>query len=488
MPRAYRVAIKVLRLLVRLFFRRVEVTGLDNVPASGGGIVVSWHPNGLIDPGLILTQFPRRVVFGARHGLFRWPLLGSLMRAIGTVPIYRATDSAKGSGPDRRSQNRQSLDALAGEVAGGEFSALFPEGVSHDAPHPMELKTGAARLYYQALALSDPGSRPVILPVGLHYDEKRVFRSNALVAFHPALELPPELAAPPAGSEEERRERYRALTDELDRVLRETVHATESWELNQLMHRTRLLMRAERAHRAERRPSAPDMEERQLGFARVWAGYYERLESHPEETRALRARVAEYDADLRALHLEDHELDEGPRLASLWLPALLVLQVVLVYLLLPPILVVGYLVNGPTATVLWLLSRLTARAYKDEATVKVLLGTILFPLTWIGAALLVAWGQINLHESFPTVPEAPIAAGITTFVLSAVGGAVALRYLRLARETWRAVRVRITRTRRKATIAHLRAERAFLHDAVAAVAEGLELPGAVKSDGRVVRQ
>ena len=35
---------------------------------------------------------------------------------------------------------------------------------------------------------------PIILPVGLHYDEKTLFGSNALVAFHPPLVLDPELA------------------------------------------------------------------------------------------------------------------------------------------------------------------------------------------------------------------------------------------------------------------------------------------------------
>ena len=56
------------RLLLRTFFRRVEVTGVENIPPEGGGLLVSWHPNGAIDATVLFTQFPRRVVFGARHG------------------------------------------------------------------------------------------------------------------------------------------------------------------------------------------------------------------------------------------------------------------------------------------------------------------------------------------------------------------------------------------------------------------------------------
>ena len=174
-------ALRFVRFLVDRFFHQVEVVGTEHVPAEGGGVLVSWHPNGLMDPALVLARFPRRVIFGARHGLFKVPLLGGLMRRIGTVPIYRGQDASAGDGATRRAANRQSLDALAAEVLSGSFSCLFPEGDSHDAPHLLALKTGAARFYYRARELQDPQSRPpVIIPVGLHYDAKRLFGSNAL--------------------------------------------------------------------------------------------------------------------------------------------------------------------------------------------------------------------------------------------------------------------------------------------------------------------
>jgi len=73
---AYRRLRRGLAFIVWLFFRRVEVVGLENLPTDRGGIFVAGHPNGLIDPALILTAFPGQVVFGARHGLFRWPVIG----------------------------------------------------------------------------------------------------------------------------------------------------------------------------------------------------------------------------------------------------------------------------------------------------------------------------------------------------------------------------------------------------------------------------
>ncbi|MBX3246877.1 MAG: 1-acyl-sn-glycerol-3-phosphate acyltransferase [Myxococcales bacterium] len=469
--RAYRIVVKLAHLLLRAFFRRVEVTGLDHLPKAGGGILVSWHPNGVVDPALIFETFPRTVVFGARHGLFRVPILGAIMRAVGTVPIYRASD-ASGDEASRRAANERSLDALAGAVLAGHFGCLFPEGDSHDSPHLLRLKTGVARFYYRARELSPPGASPiVIVPVGLHYEKKHLFRSDVLVTYHPPITLPRELdrTLDAEVPEEEREEVVRALTRELERVLVDVVHATESWDVYHLMHRARTLTRAERARRDGETARRSSMKERQAVFARIWRAYEARKATDPEGVEALQARLAEYDADLRALGLEDHELDRPPQLLNVWLGLLLVLQAALVYLLLPPLLFLGYLVNGPPALLLLVATKLAAKRQKDVASIKLFGGALLFLVTWTTVGVLTALGHFALQERYAGLPDAAILSGVMMALLSAVGGAVALRYLRLVRETARALRVRLTRHRRKLSVAHLLEERDALHDALVAL-------------------
>lgn len=482
-------ALVVVRLLLRAFFRRVEVSGLEHVPAQGGGIVVAWHPNGMVDPALVLSSFPRRIVFGARHGLFRIPGLGALMKALGTVPIYRAADSSHGDDAARRAANQKSLEALAREVANGSFSALFPEGESHDDPRPRALRPGAARLYYLARQRTPSGAPlPVIIPAGLHYDDKHVFRSSALVRFHPPIELGPELDVTPEADEDpetekERTARFLAL---LDTTLADVVGATDDWRLHHAVARARKLVRAERAARAGLDPGRPELLERAIGFARVRAGYLARQKTHPEEVASLRRRVEEYDADLRTLGLDDHDLDKDPRWASPWLAVLLGLQLVGVFFLLPPIVLVGYAVNLPTVGALWLLARAFSRKVKDEATVKLLCGAVLFPITWTLVGLLAVSAHESLRTTFVRLPAEPAWAFVSAVLLAMFGGAIALRYLRLAREAARGARVRLTRRLRQRAIARLRTERAALCDELLALAAGLDLPGRVQPDGRIV--
>ncbi|MDJ0861950.1 MAG: 1-acyl-sn-glycerol-3-phosphate acyltransferase [Gammaproteobacteria bacterium] len=490
MTRTYRSIIAVTRVLVRIFFRQVEVTGEENVPETGGGIVVAAHPNGLVDPILILTYFPRPIVFGARHGLFRWPLLGWIMRQIGTVPLYRAVDTSGAQGKKaRRAGNKKALDALAGAVAGGRFTALFPEGVSHDEPRPQEIRTGAARLFYSAIAQTPKDAPPpAILPVGLHYDQKNVFRSDAVVVFHPPLPLDAKLMAPPLPDEpeEDLKARYAGLTREIEQALHEVVYAVDSWEIDRLLQRTSKLVRAERAHRAGSALSEAAIGERLLGFARVWSGFQERASTHPEETDRLMERLGKYDRDLRALHLEDHELDETLQSDKPWRPFVLVLHALFVYFLMPPLLLFGVAVNALTALGLIAVTKYSAKLNKDEATIKLLVGAVAFPITWLVAAILAGWAATSLHEAYPFIPEAPMVAAIATFIFAAVGGVLAVRYRSLARETRRALQVRLTRAKRSATIERLRAERSAIFEAVMALAKDLQLPGSVAADGRIV--
>ena len=476
-----------IRRVLKLYFRRISVTGLESIPTDRGGLLVAWHPNGLIDPALIVATLPRPVCFGARHGLFQWPLLRSVLETVGAKPIYRSQDVAADQREGQNAANQMSLDALSRSAAEGSFATLFPEGVSHDAPHLMELKSGAARLFERARELSpEEATQPAIIPVGLHYDYKRLFRSNVQVSYHPPLVLTGELAKPPTAdlSDDERQERVRSLTALIEAALHDVVHATESWELHHLLERARKLVRAERARRAGRDPGPVDIKERVAGYARVWQGYRVMNARDPERVEGIMFDLADYEAELRALGLEDHELDRDPQSDSLLAPALVALQGLAVYVLFPPLLVFGVVANAPTAALLLTMARAFGKDDKDEATIKVAFGALLFPLTWLLVGLATAWGVLHL-EQLSWLPSRSLASGLLAAVTSALGGLLAVRYLRLVNETQRALKARFLRSWRARLVARTIDRRARLHDALIQLVAGVDLPGQVRPDGSI---
>lgn len=488
MTPGYRALVFVVKSILGVFFRRIEVSGIENVPESSGGIIVAWHPNALVDAALIFTSCPGRVVFGARHGLFSWPIVGRIMKSIGAVPIYRAQDQPAGDDEARRLANQKSLNAMAEAVAGGAFTALFPEGMSHDEPSPQALKTGAARIYYQSVKESPAGQAPpVLIPVGLHYDEKQLFGSSVLIVYHPPLELEPSLRDPPpeTATEDACRTQCRSLTEVIEQTLKNIVHATESWRVHQLLHRARKLVRAERGARAGAQLAKPDMAERVLAFSRLWIGYNELRRTHPREIKRLMRRIREYDGKLQALKIEDHELDAGPSQTSGKVLSLLVLQTLLVFLVLPPVLAFGYIVNLPPAFLVWLISKQRSKAEKDAATIKLLTGVVAFPLAWLIAAIVVTQALIAPNTSGASLGMVWLT-GIATFVLSALAGLLTVHYQRFAIQTFRAIRLRLTYADDAATLNELLSERSALCDEVVRLARHLDLPGDVLPDGRVL--
>jgi 1-acyl-sn-glycerol-3-phosphate acyltransferase len=161
-------------LLVRIFFRRIEVEGADNIPPSTPIVLVANHLNGLVDGLLLMASLRRYPRFLGKSTLFSILPLWPLLKLAGVVPVYRAQDHV---GTDRNAATFKTCRQL---LAHRGMVALFPEGVSHNELELQPLKTGASRIALGA-AVDDGVGDLVVLPVGLAYDEKARFRSRALV-------------------------------------------------------------------------------------------------------------------------------------------------------------------------------------------------------------------------------------------------------------------------------------------------------------------
>ena len=167
---------KTIRRVVRFYYPIIRVTHAERLPSEGATLYIANHPNSLIDPVLIGITTQRPVRFMAKAPLFEGKLLGALMRSVGMIPAYRASD-------DKSSvrRNVESLTVAAENLAKGLPMGVFPEGKSHDLTHVEQVKTGAARIAQQAVALAD--GKPVwVVPLGINYEEKPQFRSRVWVA------------------------------------------------------------------------------------------------------------------------------------------------------------------------------------------------------------------------------------------------------------------------------------------------------------------
>jgi 1-acyl-sn-glycerol-3-phosphate acyltransferase len=123
---------------------RIEVRGGEKLPIDGPFVLAPNHYTN-IDPVVVARVMWRRggvPRFLAKASLFRVPVFGSLMRAMGHVPVERG-------GRTHASDPLQAGRALA--TSGGGV-IIYPEGTLTRDPDlwPMRGKSGAVRLALQA--------------------------------------------------------------------------------------------------------------------------------------------------------------------------------------------------------------------------------------------------------------------------------------------------------------------------------------------------
>lgn len=197
-------------------YYRMSTAG-PRVPRRGPVLLIANHPNALLDPVLVAAAAGRPVRFLAKAPLFAIPVVGAVVRAAGSIPVYRQQDDTSLTG-----RNADSLRAAQEELAAGSAIALFPEGISHDEPALSPLKTGAARIALGAAALA--GVAVPVVPVGIVLREKETFRSEALVVVGEPVRWD-DLAGRGAEDVEAARE----LTARLDAAIRDVTVNLEHW-------------------------------------------------------------------------------------------------------------------------------------------------------------------------------------------------------------------------------------------------------------------
>ena len=310
----YRCIRIVAREIVQVWFREVDVVDDENIPSEGGVIFIAWHPSGLIDPMLMMATLPGQMSLIAKHTLFKIPILGSLMRASGALPIMRSSD-VKGEENNSKKHNENQLFNVAETVARGGQLIIFPEGTTHSESDVKRVRTGTARIMQMAMELSEKEGlpSPSLIPVGLHYSEAHTFRERAAVTVERPMNLP-ELPDRSDDSEtdEERRTWVREVTSDIENELKRASLATSSWQDRHLIWRARSIVHAERSRASEGTVSKPTYAESVLGARRLRAGWEFLAKHNPERNAEIENRATAHFENLDLLGLHPLDIDAKP--------------------------------------------------------------------------------------------------------------------------------------------------------------------------------
>lgn len=424
---------------LRVFFRRIEIVGAERVPATGPVIFVLNHPNALIDPAFLLCLAPRPVAFLAKAPLFTTPVLGWLVRAFDSIPVYRRQD--EGSSVDNTGTFQRARELLLR----GQAIAIFPEGTSHSDPRLKPLKTGAARI-----ALGTGLADLKIVPAGLYYPAKSKFRSDALVFYGEPFGLD---AAPVEVGVEPTPAAVQALTGRIERALGEVTLQADAAEALGLIDRVSRIFAAT--------SEEPWTLAEGFDLRRRMVAGYNRLRDHdPAAVAAMQALVDRYERDLAALGMSPEHY--GPSDFTLGGSVRYALRSAASLGLLLPLALLGTTIHLPTYTLTDLIARRVSREEMDmPATVKLLAAMLLYPLTWIavGVAGGLLWGA---------------RWGIVAGLLAPIAGAAALVFRERFATVGAAARGLLLFVTRRNTLARLHADRMAIRAGILELAQRVE--------------
>jgi 1-acyl-sn-glycerol-3-phosphate acyltransferase len=186
---------------------RLEVVGLENIPASGPFILVANHQS-YLDPIIVQVVCPRPLHTLAKSTQFTGKVMSWVLPRVNAIPTRRYRIEP------------QAVRVVLRRLAAGEGVGVYPEGERSWEAQLQPFRRGTVRLLLKAGA--------PIIPCGLSgsYDvwprwSKTLKRGRVRVEFGEPIQWE---------AMDDRRERNRILP-EATRVLRERLEALSSWDV-----------------------------------------------------------------------------------------------------------------------------------------------------------------------------------------------------------------------------------------------------------------
>jgi glycerol-3-phosphate O-acyltransferase / dihydroxyacetone phosphate acyltransferase len=415
-------AIRWIARAVCFVFYRVDRVG--SLPERGAVLLLPNHPNALLDPAIIWATATRDVRFLAKSTLFEGALRPILLGAR-AIPVYRKLDQ----GVDT-TRNTETFAAVSTALAAGDAVCVFPEGLSHSTGRLEPLRTGAARM---VLAAEHQGTSVTLVPVGLNFDRKTMFRSRVIVVFGQPFSARDLVS----GTEADDRAAVRALTERIaDRIRLLLVEADPRSD-------AALVDRVDRLYAAARGVSW-EPEER-LARRRIIAGGIDRLRrADPERYERLLLRLRRYDERLQRFGLRDRHLDwqVSSRDATIFGIREIALGIVLL-----PLCALGLLAFFVPY---WLTGQIARRLAKQRdvlATAQVFTGAAVYAV-WLAFVTTIVWSSLGRTAGVLTLASMPILALAGLFAIERESAVIeAVRAWWLLRRAHQDTRERLRRRR-----------------------------------------
>lgn len=172
----YRILKFLIGIGIRLYYGEIRVKNKQNLPQDGPLIVILNHPNTLMDAWVVGMICKQPIYYMAKATLFDSKFKLKLLRGLNMIPINR-----QGEGKIKGVDNDDSLSECYKVLSEGKTLLIFPEGTSYKERVLRKLKTGTARIALETERRNEGKLGLKVVAIGLNYSAQEKFRSNILI-------------------------------------------------------------------------------------------------------------------------------------------------------------------------------------------------------------------------------------------------------------------------------------------------------------------
>lgn len=168
----------IIRIALKIFYRKISIHGIENVPTKGPMIIIGNHPNTFMDPILVgYAMLPNQMHFLANGSIFKTRIARMVLAQLNTIPVYRKQDVHE----NRQQQNEDAFRKCFEFLTSGGELLIFPEGNSINERKLRPIRTGVARIALGAEQQNNFKLPLQIVPVGLNYSNPIRFREEVVI-------------------------------------------------------------------------------------------------------------------------------------------------------------------------------------------------------------------------------------------------------------------------------------------------------------------
>ncbi len=160
-----------------LYFAKIEMHGLSNVPKNKPVLFLPNHQSALLDVLLIAVDCNRKPWFLTRSDVFKKKFFQILFEFFQMIPIYRIRD-----GREALRNNQAVFDRCASLLQKNEAVLMFPEANHNLKRRVRPLSKGFTRILFNTLE-KYPDTDIQIIPVGLNYKNAVNFPDKVALYF-----------------------------------------------------------------------------------------------------------------------------------------------------------------------------------------------------------------------------------------------------------------------------------------------------------------